>query len=52
MAKRYCSNCKSEFCAPQNQYQSEDELPQMNCPKCGARHDFDYGRCPVCGFEY
>lgn len=22
------------------------------CPQCGSRHDFDYSRCPVCGFEY
>ena len=36
--------CAEEFCS--------DGLPQRTCPHCGTRHDFDYPRCPVCGFEY
>jgi len=23
-------------------------LPQVTCPVCGRRHDFDYPRCPYC----
>ena len=28
------------------------ELPQRTCPKCGAEHDFDYPKCPLCGYVY
>ncbi len=28
------------------------ELPQIVCPECGTKHDFDYGKCPFCGHEY
>ena len=31
----------------------EDEgLPQVQCPKCGKMHDFDYPKCPFCKFDY
>ena len=32
--------------------QSSDNLPQRTSPKCGAEHDFDYPRCPLCGYTY
>lgn len=28
------------------------DLPQRTCPKCGAEHDFDYPKCPLCGYVY
>jgi len=31
---------------------AEEELPQKTCPRCGDRHDFDYPKCPACGFDY
>lgn len=31
---------------------SADELPQKQCPGCGAVIDFDYGRCPRCRHEF
>lgn len=30
----------------------DDALPQRKCPKCGKEHDFDYHKCPYCGFDY
>ena len=30
----------------------KEELPQKQCPKCGKRHDFDYPKCPFCGYDY
>lgn len=30
----------------------ENRLPQRTCPKCGAEHDFDYPKCPLCGYVY
>ena len=30
----------------------DDTLPQRKCPKCGKEHDFDYHKCPYCGFDY
>lgn len=30
---------------------AEDVLPQKVCPKCGEKHDFDYPKCPHCGYE-
>ena len=45
----FCSNCgKVEFF----QAAGEEELPQVKCPNCGKVHDFDYGRCPFCKYEY
>lgn len=31
---------------------SMDGMPQVKCPKCGLRHDFDYPRCPRCNHQY
>ena len=49
-----CKSCKKiEFFDAGELFDStEDELPQKNCPKCGDRHDFDYPKCPVCGYDY
>lgn len=30
----------------------DDTLPQRRCPQCGKTHDFDYPRCPFCGFDH
>ncbi len=27
----------------------DDDTPQVICPRCGCRHDFDCPRCPNCG---
>ena len=29
-----------------------DETPQRTCPQCGCAHDFDYPKCPKCGYSY
>ncbi len=28
--------------------ESEDELPQIKCKKCGKEYDMDYPKCPYC----
>lgn len=30
----------------------ESGLPQVTCPECGTKHDFDYPKCPFCGHIY
>ena len=30
--------------------ETEEELPQKTCPHCGRLHDFDYPKCPLCGY--
>lgn len=49
-----CPECgKIEFFNTDAKDEStEGSLPQRSCPKCGSTHDFDYGRCPVCRYEY
>jgi hypothetical protein len=27
-------------------------VPQVQCPNCGKRHDFDYPKCIYCDFDY
>lgn len=27
-------------------------VPQVQCPSCGRRHDFDYPKCVYCGHSY
>lgn len=27
-------------------------VPQVQCPHCGKRHDFDYPKCPWCDHVY
>ena len=31
---------------------TEDGLPQKQCPNCGKVHDFDYPKCPFCKYDY
>ena len=30
----------------------DDRLPQKTCPKCSKSHDFDFPKCPHCGYDY
>lgn len=30
---------------------SREGIPQVRCPACGRKHDFDYPKCPWCDFE-
>ena len=30
----------------------DESLPQRKCPQCGKEHDFDYPRCPFCGYDH
>lgn len=30
----------------------ETTLPQVTCPRCGHRHDFDFPACPFCKHRY
>ena len=29
-----------------------EPMPTKTCPNCGKIHDFDYPKCPYCGFHY
>lgn len=31
---------------------SMEGIPQVRCPSCGRRHDFDYPQCPRCDHRY
>ena len=31
---------------------SMDGIPQVRCPACGRKHDFDYHHCPYCNHAY
>ena len=31
---------------------TENQIPQVTCPHCGTRHDFDYPKCPKCNHNY
>ena len=45
-----CPDCKKlEFFVAE---ELEEELPQKECLKCGKKHDFDYPKCPFCGYEH
>ena len=45
-----CPKCrKIEFFITE---ELEEALPQKECLKCGKKHDFDYPKCPFCGYEY
>jgi DNA-directed RNA polymerase subunit RPC12/RpoP len=45
-----CSNCgKLEFFTAD---ESEERLPQKQCPNCGKMHDFDYPKYPYCKYDY
>ena len=30
----------------------DSDLPQRTSPVCGTHHDFDYPKCPLCGYTY
>ena len=51
-----CEACgKLEFFSREELEPSEslsDGLPQRTCPQCGLEHDFDYPKCPNCGYDY
>ncbi len=50
----YCPKCgKVEFFTHEEigRY-SDPGLPQRKCPTCGKQHDFDFPKCPECGFDY
>lgn len=45
-----CPNCgKLEFFLAEDK---QEEIPQIKCPRCGKMHDFDYPKCPFCGYLY
>jgi len=31
---------------------SRTGIPQVRCPVCGKKHDFDYPKCPRCKHKY
>ena len=51
-----CPNCrKVEFFAPgggSGEDTDPDALPQKECPGCGLSIDFDYPKCPCCGYDF
>lgn len=47
-----CDQCgKIEFFNVESD-SDEEEIPQKKCPCCGKMHDFDYPKCPFCGYDY
>ncbi len=50
----FCPKCnKVEMYFPEEQQPyTQPDLPQIRCPQCGASHDFDYPKCPHCGYPY
>ncbi len=54
----YCPRCgKVEFFTSkeiekENGRYSDPGLPQKKCPRCGSEHDFDFPKCPDCGYDY
>ena len=47
-----CPQCgKLEFFAPRQEPDPESEIPQIECPGCGLNIDFDYPKCPCCGYD-
>ena len=47
-----CPKCRKLEFFYAGELPEEDALPQRTCPNCGRVHDFDYGRCPRCRYEY
>ena len=41
----------SNFEGEPNRYRDE-ALPEKQCPSCGLSIDFDYPKCPCCGYEF
>lgn len=50
----HCPACgKLEFFTPgQGKEADEDAMPQKDCPGCGLCIDFDYPKCPCCGYDF
>jgi len=47
----HCPAChKLEFFSAEGDV--DESLPQKTCPQCGRKHDFDYPKCPSCGYDY
>lgn len=48
-----CPQCgKVEFFTAEEAEDSSADTPQVTCPTCGRKHDFDYPRCPFCKHQY
>ncbi len=47
-----CPNCRKLEFFQEAVVDDNDKIAQMNCPKCGALHDIDYPKCPLCKFNY
>ena len=48
-----CPKCKKlEFFLADGTEDTEEALPQKECPKCGRTHDFDFPKCPFCKYDY
>ncbi|MBQ7290852.1 MAG: hypothetical protein IJW76_03890 [Clostridia bacterium] len=48
-----CPKCKKmEFFDAGSFEADADGIPKKTCPACGVRHDFDFPKCPSCGFDY
>ena len=49
-----CPRCrKLEFFRPEELSVTEaNALPLRECPACGHLHEFDFPKCPLCGFDY
>jgi len=47
----YCPKCEKVVI---NTYKNDTlmTLPQVPCPQCGKKHDFDYTKCPICNYQY
>lgn len=46
-----CPQCGSiEFF--QTDHTPGEEIPQVQCPHCGKKHDCDYPKCPWCKYDY
>ncbi len=30
----------------------EEQIAQVQCPRCGHSHDMDYPKCPFCNYDY
>ena len=50
----HCPQCgKLEFFAPGHGGEEAPEtMPQKECPGCGLNIDFDYPKCPCCGYDF
>ncbi len=49
-----CKDCGrlELFAAENGEALTDSTIPQVTCPNCGQRHDFDYPRCPFCKHTY